>query len=271
MDLIQFEGHEVRVLNQDGTDWDGQQEAWFIPGEVAAAIGASKPSDYARTVLKRNTERFEGFRGRVKLTLPSGGAQEINILNENGLYMFLMASDLPTAVRFQRKVTELLKNIRRGNLTLIPSYQIQDPIARAKRWIEEQEEKQALQTKTLMLEQQVAENASKATYYDTILQSKDLLNITQIAKDYGMSAKKLNKILHEEGVQFSSGGQWLLYQKHAKQGYTKSTTQTYDKPSGAQGTRLHTKWTQKGRLFIHQLLEQRGIMAVIDQEMVAEA
>ncbi|SDH70462.1 Phage antirepressor protein YoqD, KilAC domain [Aneurinibacillus thermoaerophilus] len=258
MDLIKFEGHEVRVLNQDGTDWDSQQEAWFIPKEVAVAIGASEPRKYASKILNRNPDKFEGFQGVTKLTTP-GGMQEVTIINENGLYMFLMASDLPKAVQFQRQVTELLKNIRRGKVVVRPSYEIEDPIERAKRWIEEQQEK-------LMLQQRLAECEPKVTYYDTILQSKDLLNISQIAKDYGLSGNKLNRILKEEGVQFKMNGQWLLYQKHAEQGYTKSTTQTYQKSDGSQGTALHTKWTQKGRLFIHQLLEKRGITALIDRE-----
>lgn len=140
-----------------------------------------------------------------------------------------------------------------------PSYMIEDPIARAQRWIQEQQEK-------LIMQQRIAEYEPKVTYYDTILQSTDLLNAGQIAKDYGLSAKKLNQILKEEKVQYKVNGQWLLYQNHAEKGYTKSTTQTYSKSNGSQGTALHTKWTQKGRLFIHQLLEKRGIIAVADRE-----
>ncbi|BAU28529.1 phage antirepressor YoqD-like protein [Aneurinibacillus soli] len=273
MDLINFEGHEVRVLNQDGTEWDGQQEAWFIPKEVAVAIGAANPKVYASQIINPRPrkdeeiiDRFEGFKGVCTMHTP-GGKQQISIINENGLYMFLMASDLPEAVKFQRKVVELLKNIRRGNLTLVPSYQIQDEIARAQRWIEEQKEKRAIEAKALMLEQQVAENESKVTYYNLILSSKGTVNITQIAKDYGLSGTRLNEILHEEGVQYKMGGQWLLYHKHQNKGYTKSKTHI----DGGGKARMHTKWTQAGRLFIHQLLNQRGIMAVIDREMEAEA
>jgi anti-repressor protein len=142
-----------------------------------------------------------------------------------------------------------------------PSYMIEDPIARAQRWIQEQQEK-------LMMQQRIAEYEPKVTYFDTILQSTDLLNAGQIAKDYGLSAKKLNQILKEEKVQYKINGQWLLYQNHAEKGYTKSTTQAYRKSDGSRGTALHTKWTQKGRLFIHQLLEKRGIIAVVDREEV---
>lgn len=140
-----------------------------------------------------------------------------------------------------------------------PSYMIEDPIARAQRWIQEQQEK-------LIMQQRIAEYEPKVTYYDTILQSTDLLNVGQIAKDYGLSAKKLNQILKDEKIQYKVNNQWLLYQNHAEKGYTKSTTQTYPKGDGSQGTALHTKWTQKGRLFIHQLLEKRGIAALVDRE-----
>lgn len=114
MNLIHFNGYQVDIFNQGGTRWDGKQEAWFIPKQVAEAIGASEASVYARNILNRNPERFEGFRGRLKLSLPQGGTQEVNIINENGLYMFLMASDLRDAIQFQRKVTHLLKRIRTG-------------------------------------------------------------------------------------------------------------------------------------------------------------
>ena len=128
-----------------------------------------------------------------------------------------------------------------------PSYTIEDPIKRAEKWIEEQKEK-------LMLEQRVAEYEPKVTYYDKILQSKGLVTVSQIAKDYGLSPQKLNKLLHEEGVQYKVSGQWLLYAKHADRGYTKS--QSY--VDSTDTTRMNTKWTQKGRLFIHQILTQLG-------------
>ena len=116
--LIEFEGYNVRILNEDGSEWDGHSEAWFIPADIATAIGASEPSDYSRKILNRNPEKFLGFRGRVNLSLPQGGTQEVNVINENGIYMFLMSSELPKAISFQRKVTEVLTDIRRGKLTI---------------------------------------------------------------------------------------------------------------------------------------------------------
>jgi Rha family phage regulatory protein len=143
-----------------------------------------------------------------------------------------------------------------------PSYMLEDPIERARQWIKEQSEKR-------MLEQRVAEYEPKVTYYDIILKSKDTLNITQVAKDYGLSGKALNKILHEEKVQYKLSGQWLLYSKYHDKGYTKSDTTEYRKSNGETGVTLHTKWTQKGRLFIHQLLVARGIHPVMDRQSEA--
>lgn len=113
--IIKFDGHQVDILNRDGSRWDGQQEAWFIPKQIATAIGASDPAKYSSNLLSRNPEKFEGFKGSLKLRTP-GGTQEVTAINENGLYMFLMASDLSKAIAFQRKVTDLLKQVRLGNV-----------------------------------------------------------------------------------------------------------------------------------------------------------
>ncbi|WP_246061332.1 phage regulatory protein/antirepressor Ant [Paenibacillus oralis] len=147
----------------------------------------------------------------------------------------------------------------------VPSYMIDDPIKRAERWIEERKEHQTLQTKSLMLEQRVAEYEPKISYLDRILQSKGTLTITQIAKDYGMSGQALNQILREEKVQYKQNGQWLLYRQHHAEGYTKSETIDITHRNGDPDTRLNTRWTQKGRLFIHEILTKRGILPVMDR------
>ena len=113
--LIEFEGCKVRIENEDGSSWDGQSEPWFIPTDIAAALGASEPRIYASKLLNRNPDKFIGFQGVTKLTTP-GGTQEVNIINENGLYLFLVASELPKAIAFQRKVTYILKDIRAGKM-----------------------------------------------------------------------------------------------------------------------------------------------------------
>ncbi|RWR06707.1 phage antirepressor KilAC domain-containing protein [Siminovitchia fortis] len=119
-----------------------------------------------------------------------------------------------------------------------------------------------LQTSNLLLEQQVNELKPKATYYDMVLQNKSLLSISKIAKDYGMSAIKMNRLLHELGVQYRQGDIWLLYAKHQDKGYTQTYTHVID----ADKSRVSTKWTQKGRLFIYELLKQEGILPLIERD-----
>lgn len=122
-----------------------------------------------------------------------------------------------------------------------------------------------LETSNLVLEQQVKEFEPKASYYDTVLQNKSLLSVSKIAKDYGMSAMKLNQKLHELGIQFKQGDIWLMYAKHQDRGYTQTTTHVID----ADKSRVLTKWTQKGRLFIYDLLKSEGILPMIEREQEA--
>ena len=131
---------------------------------------------------------------------------------------------------------------------------------------QQQEKIQNLQLENKMKEQQIAELTSKATYYDLILQNSSVYSVTQIAKDYGMSATALNKLLHEMGIQFNQSGVWLLYQKYAAFGYTSSKTQNYNRSDGSQGSRIHTYWTQKGRLFLYDLLKKNGYIPLIERE-----
>ena len=114
--------------------------------------------------------------------------------------------------------------------------------------------------------QQIAELKPKVSYYDLVLQCKDLLSMTEIAKDYGMSAKSMNSKLHELGVQYKQSGIWFLYAKYQDKGYTQTKTQYYIKADGTQGVTTHTYWSQKGRLFLYDLLKDNGILPMIERE-----
>ena len=110
-------------------------------------------------------------------------------------------------------------------------------------------------------DQLIAENEPKVSYFDKILaDSNSTMSVSQIAKDYGLSAVRLNEILHEEKVQYKTGGVWLLYANHVTKGYTKSKTWEKNGKSG-----IHTYFTQRGRVFIHNLLEGLGIVALEDK------
>ena len=132
--------------------------------------------------------------------------------------------------------------------------------------LEQEEKMEALRLENKVQEQQIAELKPKASYYDLVLQCKDLLSMTEIAKDYGMSAKGMNSKLHELGVQYKQSGIWFLYAKYQDKGYTQTKTQNYNKPDGTQGVTTHTYWTQKGRLFLYELLKDNGILPMIERE-----
>lgn len=124
---------------------------------------------------------------------------------------------------------------------------------------------QVLETENAQQKQLIAEYSPKVSYYDVVLQTKDALSASEIAKDYGKSAKWLNNLLHDKGVQYKQSGIWLLYQKYAEQRYTRSKTHTYSGDDGQQHSRLHTYWTQKGRLFIYDLLKKDGVIPLMEQ------
>ena len=188
-------------------------------------------------------------------------------LTEEAFTLVVFSYNTREAVQAKIKFIEEFKRMRKQiEFMNQPSYMIDDPIERAKKWIEEQKEKQKLQTNNLVLTQQVKELQPKASYYDMILQNKSLLSVTKIAKDYGMSGMAMNKKLHELGVQYKQRDIWLLYAKYQDKGYTQTTTHVID----AEKVKVSTKWTQKGRLFIYELLKKEGILPIIEQEQKEE-
>ena len=110
----------------------------------------------------------------------------------------------------------------------------------------------------------IEELQPKASYYDMILQCKDLIATTVIAKDYGMSAKKFNAILHDLGIQFKQGDIWVLYAKYQGNGYLKTKTHNYPDADGIQHSKEHSYWTQKGRLFLYDLLKQHDVLLLME-------
>ncbi len=115
--------------------------------------------------------------------------------------------------------------------------------------------------------QQILEMKPKVSYYDVVLNCKDLISTSAIAKDYGKSAIWMNRYLHEKGVQFKQSDIWFLYQKYAQKGYTSTKTHSYPGSNGETHTKVHTYWTQKGRLFIYELMKSDGMKPLIEQEV----
>lgn len=133
--------------------------------------------------------------------------------------------------------------------------------------VQAEEEKEQLQLENKQKDQIIGELKPRADYTDLILTNKGLVTITQIAKDYGMSGQELNKILHELGVQYKQSDQWLLYVKYHGKGYTHSETIPITRSSGREDVKMNTKWTQKGRLFLYNLLKENGILPMIEREV----
>ena len=120
--------------------------------------------------------------------------------------------------------------------------------------------------KRLIAEQRVNELTPKASYYDLVLKNDSLVTITQIAKDYGMSGREMNSKLHDLKVQYKQGSTWLLYSEYQKTGWTQSETLMVWRKDGTQKAVLQTKWTQKGRLGLYELLKSNGVLPLIERE-----
>jgi phage antirepressor YoqD-like protein len=182
-----------------------------------------------------------------------------------------MRSNLPKAKEFKRWVThEVLPAIRKhgiyatgqtiDNILADPDYGIR-LLTELKT---ERARRQQLEIENAQNKQIICELKPKASYYDLILQNKSLVPITKISKDYGMSGKAMNSLLHKLGVQYRMGDIWLLYQKYSDMGYTQSKTHTID----ADNSVMHTYWTQKGRLFLYDLLKnKRNILPLIERQV----
>jgi prophage antirepressor-like protein len=233
-------------------------EPFFVGKDVASILGYSNP-------LKAIRDHVDEEDKGVNETVTPGGTQELIVINESGLYSLILSSKMPNAKKFKRWVTtEVLPAIRKHGMYAIDEI-LNNPdlaIAALTQLKEEREKRKQLETVTLVQKQQIAELQPKASYYDLILQNKNTVPITQIAKDYGMSGRKFNELLHELGVQYKFRKTWLLYQHYAECGYTQSRTYAIDESRSV----MHTYWTQKGRLFLYDLLKNEGIYPLIEQE-----
>ena len=237
--------------------------------DVANGLGFTKTdrkgdSEYKRVnrqALQKWMQTF-GISNSEKEGLP-------DFIPEPIFYLLAMKADNETARAFQHTIAyDVLPAIRRHGLYAVDQL-LDDPDLAIQAFTalkEERAKRRALEDENAQQRQLLAEFSPKASYYDVVLQTPDVMSATQIAKDYGKSAKWLNKLLHEKGVQYKQGDVWLLYQKHAEQGYTKSKTETYSGKDGQQHSKIHTYWTQKGRLFIYDLLKAEGIYPLIERE-----
>ena len=185
------------------------------------------------------------------------------LLTKDGftLYMFNIQGHNDFKMAYINKFNEMERQLTHP----IASYMIEDPVKRAEKWIEEQKEKEKLLEQNSIQQQQIGELKPKADYVDEILKSPGTMTITQIAADYGLSAQKLNKLLHQARLQRRVGKQWVLYTEHMNRGYTKSHTIEIVRSDGRSDTQPQTRWTQKGRLKIHEIMTDFGYEAEVTE------
>lgn len=267
MQIFNYHNNQVRTVQKDG-------EPWFVLKDVCQVFGEA---NYRRVAGRLD----EDEKGVSQIATP-GGIQSMTVINEAGLYtaLFTMQPEKARGVdaeyiekrqaqlkSFRKWVTsEVLPSIRKTGVYISPQIDSNMLFQLAEAMAAKEKEIQALTAENECQRLMIAESAPKLQYLDTILSSPGTVATTQIAADYGMSARKLNKILNEAGLQHNVNGQWILYRKHMNKGYTKSDTISFLHSDGRPDTKLNTKWTQKGRLKIHEILSERGIQATMDLE-----
>lgn len=257
-----FDGSQIRTLTID-------DEPYFVGKDVATILGYSNASKAVMNHVDEEDKRFEML---LVTDSQNGNLVKTAVINESGLYSLILGSKLPEAKRFKRWVTtEVLPAIRKHG-----AYATEDTIDRILgdpdfgiRLLQdlktEREARKTLEMQNAIQTQQIAELQPKASYYDVVLNCKDLLSVSKIAKDFGKSGRWLNEFLHEKGIQFKQGSVWLLYQKYAAEGYTQTKTDPYTGSDGMIHSKVRTCWTQKGRLFIYDLLKSNGILPTIER------
>ena len=249
----------IRVVEKDN-------EPWFVGKDIATVLGYSNVND----AIKKHIDKED--KGVAKCdTL--GGKQNLTIINESGLYSLILSSKLPGAKKFKKWVTsEVLPSIRKTggyiptNESMTDAEIMAKALLVAQKTIENKDKHiQEIKSELNIKNQVIGELKPKADYTDIILQNKGLVTITQIAKDYGMSGQELNSLLHGLKVQYKQSDQWLLYSKYQAKGYTHSETIPITRSNGIPDIKMITKWTQKGRLFLYNILKTNSILPVIEK------
>ena len=223
--------------------------------------------------------------------LTSGGIQQLNFVNEDGLYDVILDSRKPEAKAFRKWVTsEVLPTIRKHGAYMTndaieraltePDFLIQLATSikeeRSKRLaveaVCEEQRKQISQLGSQVddLQSEVSVMKDKVSYLDVILATKNSVLVTQIAQDYGESAILFNRRLNRMGIQYSRGKQWILYGSYKDCGYVTSETYVIKHKDGHEDVHMNTKWTQKGRRFLYDILKREGILPVIERTALNE-
>ena len=233
----------------------------------------SRPEGTARRNFNANvqhmidgTDYFKVCANEIRthkiMELSSKAHEDVTLITESGYLMLVKSFTDDLAWDVQRQLVNTYFTVKKPNQNM---FALPKDYSSALRSLADKvDENNKLKETNAQQQQLIEEQKPKVNYYDVILSSKDAVSITKIAKDYGKTARWMNEFLHKYKVQFKQGKTWLLYQPYAMQGYTKSETISYDKYDGETGTAIHTKWTQKGRLFIYDLLKEHNVLPLID-------
>lgn len=186
-----------------------------------------------------------------------GRRQKFKIIPESDVYRLIIKSNLPSAEKFESWVMEeVLPQIRKHGM-----YATDELLNNPDLLIEVATKLKEERTLRLVAEQKVAEMQPKVNYHDIILANKSVTPISFIAKNYGMSAMQMNKLLHDFGIQYRQGKSWLLYAKYQNEGYTHIEMVPVQ---GTDNLKPIMKWTQKGHLFLYNFLKERDILPNIE-------
>ena len=234
-----FENKEfgrIRTCNVNG-------ETYFVGKDIALALGYKNTKDALNRHVGQEEKLGSGF-------TTSGQNREMTVINESGLYALILSSKLDSAKRFKHWVTsEVLPAIRRqgGYMVVRPDESNEVILARAL---------QIMQATLARRDELIARLQPRADYADEVLDSISCFTVTQIGKELNMTGHDLNRILCEMRIQYVQSGQYLLYADYARQGYAKNRTFEYHSSNGDLKTRTYLVWTERGRDFIHRLLNK---------------
>ena len=228
----------------------------FPATECAKILGYKNPTDaisrHCRYLVKHEVPHPQNPNKTIeKVYFPEGD-----------LYRLIMRSKLPEAQEFESWVCDrILPSLRKHGAyftaeTLHKTMSDPRELAKLQNTLADEQEK------CKKLEKENALLAGKANYYDRILHSKNAVPVTQIAKDYGMTAIAFNRMLHDYGIQYSVRNTWVLYAEYANLGYTQSKTYAIDEDKAV----MHTCWTQQGRIFLYEFLKSHGVLPMCEQE-----
>ena len=221
-----------------------QGEAMFCAKDVCDTLGYNNSRDALRNhVEAEDVEKFD--------TPTKGGKQKLNYINESGLYALVLFSKLDSAKRFKHWVTsEVLPSIRKqgGYMVARPEETDEEVLARAL---------QIMQAAIQVRDEEIARLQPRADYADEVLDSVTCITTTQLAKELGMSAQELNRRLCAMHIQYWQSGQYMLYAAYARMGLAKSRTHKRVLKHGMIMTEMYLVWTERGRDFIHRLLDPK--------------